>query len=318
VARQVKRRLWTWAGRLIAALALIYLGVAMRRQWRALSAWRPSVHDLAILVAASVVYGLAMLLIAEAWHRLVSCSAGTKLDRRITLPSSGVTQLAKYLPGNVMHYVGRHGWMARSGVPHGAIARAATGEIGCAVLAAATTAAGLAVIFPPASVPGLGAAEVRLLAIAAVALMACGGLVFGVARGRFPALARWTPSPLAAAAALLSLSGFYLTQAGVLDVVVFAAGARPLGQILPIAVGSWLIGYVTPGAPGGLGTREFALTLLLSPLLGPGPAVLVTVIFRLVTTGGDLWCFLLSSLIGRLPRPGDEANARLDAAARPR
>lgn len=293
----MKGRLVNWLGRAFAVATVIYLAVAIHGQWSRIRDWRPTAEDLLALVGAGVVYGLAFMLVAESWHRLISEAAAKRLDRRVTLPSSGVTQLAKYLPGNVMHFVGRHAWLARVGTPHGAIVRATAWEIGCTALAAALTACALAALFPPNLEPMLEAGAVRILALAGVAVIGIGAVTFCWLRGRWAALARWTPAPLVGASAIAILTGFFLVQGMMLTLVINLVGGRATFEILPIAVGAWLIGYVTPGAPGGLGTREAALSLLLAPSQGASAALLATVLFRAVTTLGDIVCFLISSLI---------------------
>jgi glycosyltransferase 2 family protein len=50
---------------------------------------------------------------------------------------------------------------------------------------------------------------------------------------------------------------------------------------------AWLIGFVVPFAPSGLGVREATLIALLAPSLGVGPATAVTVGLRLANVAGD-------------------------------
>ena len=56
---------------------------------------------------------------------------------------------------------------------------------------------------------------------------------------------------------------------------------------------SWFLGYITPGAPGGIGVRETALILMLSPILGKESTLMASIILRLVTTISDVIAFLL-------------------------
>ena len=55
---------------------------------------------------------------------------------------------------------------------------------------------------------------------------------------------------------------------------------------------AWVAGFLTPGAPGGLGVREAILVAALDPIYGGAPALAVTVCLRLVTTAGDGTGFL--------------------------
>jgi hypothetical protein len=66
--------------------------------------------------------------------------------------------------------------------------------------------------------------------------------------------------------------------------------------LLPLAAVSWLAGFVTPGAPAGIGIRESVLILALAPYIDAKSATLVAMAFRLVTISGDLGFFLVSHL----------------------
>lgn len=57
---------------------------------------------------------------------------------------------------------------------------------------------------------------------------------------------------------------------------------------------AWVVGFLTPGAPAGLGSRDAVLQLLLSPTIGVAPAVAVVLLCRFATIVGDC----LGALIG--------------------
>jgi uncharacterized membrane protein YbhN (UPF0104 family) len=60
---------------------------------------------------------------------------------------------------------------------------------------------------------------------------------------------------------------------------------------------AWLAGYLVPGAPAGLGIREAVMLLLLSPIIGIGPAVGLSITLRVATTIGDAVAFMLGVLV---------------------
>jgi hypothetical protein len=68
---------------------------------------------------------------------------------------------------------------------------------------------------------------------------------------------------------------------------------------LPFVCGAyvvaWLVGLVTPGAPAGVGVREVALYMLLSPLVSNGDLLLITIVSRLVSVIGDLVFFAVAA-----------------------
>jgi glycosyltransferase 2 family protein len=66
---------------------------------------------------------------------------------------------------------------------------------------------------------------------------------------------------------------------------------------------AWGIGFVIPGAPAGLGVREAVLTGILSGVLPENSILVSAVLFRLVSTLGDILFFLQTILFSRCPIP---------------
>jgi hypothetical protein len=70
-----------------------------------------------------------------------------------------------------------------------------------------------------------------------------------------------------------------------------------------VSAAAWLAGFVTPGAPGGLGVREAILVMALEGTLGKGGALAAAALFRAATTLGDVALYLAALVIrgnGRL------------------
>lgn len=69
----------------------------------------------------------------------------------------------------------------------------------------------------------------------------------------------------------------------------------------PVLVGSyllsWLLGFLMPGAPGGVGIREAALTLFLANRYDIDSVLLGIIIYRLINTIGDFAGFFGVSII---------------------
>lgn len=60
---------------------------------------------------------------------------------------------------------------------------------------------------------------------------------------------------------------------------------------------SWLVGTITPGAPGGAGVREAMMIMILSSSLGEPASVVVALISRLVTVAGDVFFYFIAQTI---------------------
>jgi uncharacterized membrane protein YbhN (UPF0104 family) len=60
---------------------------------------------------------------------------------------------------------------------------------------------------------------------------------------------------------------------------------------------AWVAGFLTPGAPAGLGVREAILLEVLGPIYGPGVAVGLAVFLRAATTLADGLTFTVTLIV---------------------
>ena len=81
---------------------------------------------------------------------------------------------------------------------------------------------------------------------------------------------------------------------------LFGAETSHIFLLTTIFAWSWIAGYITPGAPAGLGVREVVLVSALTPVYGASVAVGLTLSLRVVTTIGDMMTFVISMLLFRL------------------
>jgi hypothetical protein len=242
--------------------------------------------------------GLHLILIltgAAAWFLLLR-STGANASLRAVLAIWGPAQAGKYLPGNVGQYLGRAALARRHGITLHQTALTLVFETAGLILAAAICAllAG-AESFPVAPW------EVALLVAAAVAAPFL--LIHALERWFPEALRRRLgtarlPRPSVAAlggcVALYSVGfacwglSFELLARG-----LFGAGSNiSWARVIPAFALSWVAGFVTPGAPAGLGVREALLVGGTAPLYGPGTALSTALVLRLVTVVGDGLAFL--------------------------
>lgn len=93
---------------------------------------------------------------------------------------------------------------------------------------------------------------------------------------------------LAAVVALNAL-GWLGTAGAVYLIVATVAGSAvdPVWLLGSYAAG-YLVGFVTPLSPGGLGAREGMLVVLLGPRYGTGVAIMISLMMRLANVVGEL------------------------------
>jgi hypothetical protein len=273
----------TIAGGLLCAAAatlLIMRGIALRDS----IGERLSQISVAAFASALGLYLVGSLLLGAAWIVLVRVASGAHARARPLLRGHLRAQVAKYLPGNVFHFAYRHVAARREGLSHAALAAALGLEAALLLAAAALIALGVAAdprlesLVPWAR---RSVALVPLLAVVAWIALSYVAPRFGVPRAPMSRRAPGLALVLAIDFAFFLLAGAALrtlhTQP---DVLPFGAWCGWLSL-------AWIVGYVTPGAPAGIGLREAVLVLGLSPALGDSEALALALLYRLVTTIAD-------------------------------
>ena len=296
--RATLRRAGKIAGRLITVAAFVFIALAIRREWGAVADRHLPLRIWPAVAGLAVVYGSALMFNAEVWHRLISDFARARLPRRITLPSYALSQLAKYVPGNVFQYVGRHGMMSRAGVANAPLLRAMTWDVGFLLIGASLTAM-LAFVLFPIDIAFLSAELLRDAAVGAALLAAIAAIALSLSPWLARQVSAARPQVMTAVTVIPLLLMFFTVQASAFTAVGALVTGAFVPQLATVAVISWVAGFVPLGTPAGLGTREAVILLLAGPLVGPADAIVIAALFRLMTTLGDCVCYAIGFAIDR-------------------
>lgn len=253
------------------------------------------------IVVAALLCTAGLPLIGVAWRGMLAGLGVIKPWRELTA-ILGITQFAKYVPGNIAQYLGRAGMSLSRGIPPKAFAITVTLEMLLAVAAALTMGIGAGAL----SAVGMDLLQRHgaQLAYVAALLAAAAATLFVFLRFAPALLRRVAPRHadvlnsglLPSHSAILSAFALYLAVYVLLGLglVVLAHLLLPpqatYDNWLLIASFSlaWIIGFVTPGAPAGLGVREALLLLMLSPVYTSATASVLVIALRLATTLGDV------------------------------
>jgi uncharacterized membrane protein YbhN (UPF0104 family) len=338
-----RRALVRLAGYAISLACLAYVGVRAARVWDQAGPTLFEADTLVRLGLALAPMTLAYVAAALAWIALLR-SFGVGAAPLSTSGAYLAAQVGKYLPGNVGHYVGRVVLGTRVGLPASTVTLAMTVEFGLLIAIAAVL--GLPML--QFTLARLGAAWHAPPATQILVLAAClaitGIVLLVIARWRpalVPSLKRWamqlrTPFSSARAVRRLALS-LCLSVAvfGLSGCALWLLGEQQqdfgfavLRQVVSLYSVAWIVGALTPGAPGGIGVREAILIEGLAPVWGAGEAVAGALAIRVVTVATDMIALglgvaALKAAAGRPVSPdGNGARRRLphaaDACAPPR
>jgi hypothetical protein len=281
------------AGRVLMLAAFAFLVWEIYRQWGRVSGWRPTPVQLAVLAGLCLLHGAALFIQARNWLTLVGALVPAPPPVPAVLRSFTETQIAKYVPGNVMHFVGRHFYLKDYGVAHKPIVTATLLEI-AGLPVAAVTAICLLAPFADWSGAGYGGAAWAPY-LPAVAVIALGICTLVALWSGYRAILR--PAAVVLGRAIL----FMILQAAMFAATLWIIGGEFVALALPLAILSWLMGFLTPGAPGGMGVREALLVSLLGQAVAADVVLIAALLFRIITTVGDVVLFGAGRLFLRLP-----------------
>ena len=301
LARQHGRLL----GSAISAVAIAAFAVALSRVFSAPDAAALLVRHWDALLLAMALYLATYVPMAAAWLVLAR-AVGAGADRRAMVRIYLVSQVGKYLPGNVGHLLGR-AWLAeRVGVPLRLTAWIMSLEVIVLLVAGALAAAACLLL------PGSTAAARWTLPLAAVAL-ALGLLAVALAlsRRRLADLRPLLPQLRIALACYVGVFGVLAAAHCLLLGMIGGGGwtAGTVAQVVSAVVLSWLVGFMTPGAPAGLGVREMSLLTLLTPLFSAETVLATAAFMRMASIAGDGIAWAMGLLLTRLARQRDLAVA---------
>jgi uncharacterized membrane protein YbhN (UPF0104 family) len=272
-----------WIGGGLSLLGLIFLGLRLQSYWFELDLSSVTPQDWLLLGLFSAIYGAANCFLALAWWQLLR-HLGAPAVRLGSIKIYGISQLGKYAPGNIFHIAGRQALGMAAGIPAGILAKSSIWEL-CSIAIAGVLF--LFLILPVLS-PDASTIVGVLLFFGSISLVA-GYLGSGVG---------WRPSYS------FILQVLFLMVAGALFVAVLELIAGKDGfrsRDWPIICGAytvaWLAGFLTPGAPAGVGVREMILLLLLKGLFAETDLLIAVLLGRCVTVAGDLLFFISTFLL---------------------
>lgn len=271
------RRWLNRIGALLGAAGVVFVALRLASYADEIDAAAIGIGGYLVLFGLAVIYGASNLLLALGWWRLLR-RLGVVAARGWALRAYAISQLAKYVPGNIFQFAGRQAIGVAAGFDNGPLVKSTALEIFLLIVGGA--------LFVPLTAPLLHNSTVVVVA-GTFAFLALSSLAIWLA-------ARVGGAELGRAAlcylGFLAVSG--LIFAGTYHVVSNASAIPAISWIAGAYVLAWLAGMLTPGAPAGIGVREAVLLFLLSDIASPPVILLAVVAGRVVTVLGDLGFYL--------------------------
>lgn len=273
-----------WAGLVLSLLAITFVFIKLNRYSDEINFSITRQHTL-LFIGLVLVYGAGNFILTLSWQKILQ-----HLELDITFQMAtrifGKSQLAKYVPGNIFHFVGRqvHGHVEN--LPAWPLAKSAAWEVGVLVVAGTF----FVFLLIPAYLPDFSLTLILFLFSAVVLFSA---FIFR----------EWFSPSLSYALMLNTI--FLLISSLIFCAVLFLTVSKGIFEAEDIVTFSgayviaWLAGFVSPGAPAGVGIREFVLYSILRTKLTESDLLSAILLARMVTVCGDLVFYLFAQSLTR-------------------
>ncbi|CAA6819886.1 MAG: Putative transmembrane protein HieC [uncultured Sulfurovum sp.] len=296
VNHTLKKRLKSFAyalGKSLGIIGLVYLFYALYQEYT-FSSFIENFYTIAHILPQLFILNILSILIGIlAWHYMLTHYAQNPFKYLLSYYYFCKTEVAKYLPGNIFHFLGRQALASKVGITQSQMAKSSL--LFTLLLLSATILASTLFTLFVTEIP-----TVIMILMILASLVTFIGLIF--IYKSFPLMQKIKMNILLTLS--ISLQGIML------GMIVISQLEEPTLQLFllvaSIYIVSWLIGFVTPGASGGLGVREGSFIAMMNYLevnIATDIIIFSVLLVRLINIFTDiltyLSTFLLSSKINK-------------------
>jgi len=277
----------TWIGTVLAILGLVFIAVKLKNYSSQIDFSSLSLSNWLVFICLIFVYGLSSFaLLPLAWNHLLKYF-GIKTRLVWSIRTYGLAQLAKYVPGNIFHLASRQAIGVSDGLPGKPLAKSTILDLILEIISGVF----FFILVLPSFIPDFSEHYAFILFIFSFLLY-----LFTIKR--------WWNREIAIASIIYMI---FLTIAalifyGVLMVILPSNSLSHYSvlSILGAYVVAWLVGLVTPGAPGGAGIRELILYTLMHSWISQSDLLLAIIISRIITILGDCVFYGISVVLNKI------------------
>ena len=262
---------------------IIFVALKLHKYGGEIDFSRLGIKGFVIIVGLVMLYGIVNPMLAFGWRNLLAFSE-VQVTYTWAFKVFGISQIAKYIPGNVFHFAGRQALGMSTGVAAMPLLKSSVWGLGFVI----GTGALFGVLTLPALIPAISA-DISILLFTALCIVG------------FFCLFRFSLKLARAFCWYL----FFHTATGFIFIgllYLLSDSSVPLFFICGSYVLAWLAGFITPGAPAGIGIRELILLFLLKGMIIETDLLLAVLLGRFVTVGGDMLFFLIASIVPDQPQ----------------
>jgi hypothetical protein len=293
-------------GRILSVLAAVYVFYILFQYKDKLTpvSFSPGLFGASVLFM--VYFGVGYLILPYVW-KLILSGSGLSIRYLDAVGIIGRTQIAKYLPGNIFHFINRTALANTYQISSEATVLSMAVETSTVVVAAIMlTAIGIWLnVLPPALlvnyiISGNGYYILFIIGIGLAGILVL--LLVGNIQTYIDKLRPYINLRVYVIAVILVSSHLFISGPVIYRLTGQYIGEAPTVTWYSISFGftvAFFLGFIVPGASGGIGIREVVFISLFGDSFGKGYAAGIIVFIRMLTILTDLFVYFLFLWITR-------------------
>ncbi len=284
------------AGKIITVLAFIYIARIFKDV--DLNLFRYSAGQIALFFAVMpLFYALLVALLSNSWKRILTMFTDEPVSNKLVFCVYAKANIAKYLPSNVMHFVSRQILGKVLHLKQRDIFYSSALET---VLLTFTVVFYIMLIWLTIKSELLKEYLNGYIIIA----VNTGVVITLIVVKKFFLNFTFKRFILVFTNYSIVFFGFSLLLSLIYNISIdLPLDVNNLAFIFKVFLVSWFIGYITPGAPGGIGVRETIIILMLSGVVDKESALVGALIFRLISIIGEVIAYFYAAYLKKRSLP---------------
>lgn len=263
-----------------------------------------SLQTFVVIIISIITYAIVVLTLAKMFETLLRIFVGSEILRGSIILIYCKSNLYKYLPGNIFHYIGRNQIAIDKEITHQTVITTTIIEILLLLLAGIITSIVFAGkyafrwLFDNYTYNDVITVSIIILIILCLVII-IGKYSSGVNKSIVKNINQIKKIRLKVCFKFIIMYIITFVLNGVMFIMVLYSISGNIRNylILPI-IGmysfSWIIGFITPGAPAGLGIREAVMSALLLGIVKENSVIMSVLLYRIVTILGDVLGYMIA------------------------
>lgn len=298
-------------GNLLLVISVLFIGRSLYKQDINIRLYINSGWDIGLFSAVIGIYILTIYLGAYVYYTILSIFSKKIIDKDIIKEVYISSNLGKYLPGNVMHFVGRNVLGSQYNISQKDMAISTILELILVLLVSGIIILVFGYKYITSVVTYLISNYFNIIIIIGIVIiLACGAICYVIYKFKHKIKSissqinytKFNKSMIRC----VGIDFFSQIISGSTYVIVLMAICNGRFEnwvsIIAIYLMAWFIGFIMPGVPGGIGIKESILILLLNGMIPKNIVLISVVIHRCLNIIAEVLAFISIKIMLRIKR----------------